>query len=98
MVSVRACARHSSQFESSSPAKFARQIAREIPLLARVHWSFLGQLSPAAPNEAADLNVQIADVERVLFDELPPWLDLIAHEHAEQLVGPNRIAHLHLQQ
>src|SRR6185503_3224621 len=36
-------------------------------------------------------HVEVAHVERILFDELPARLDLVAHQHAEELVGAHRI-------
>src|SRR5439155_14840359 len=35
-------------------------------------------------------NVEVSDVERVLFDERAPKLDVLAHEHGEELVGAAR--------
>jgi len=47
-------------------------------------------------NARAASDVQIANVQRVLFDELSARLDLIPHQHTEELVHANRIAHLDL--
>src|SRR5262245_64904755 len=43
-------------------------------------------------------DVEVAHVERVLLDELPPRLHLVAHEGGEDLVGLVRVLDLHLQQ
>src|SRR5262249_4398664 len=43
-------------------------------------------------------DVEVAHVERVFLDELPPWLHLVAHEGGEDLVGLVRVLDLHLQQ
>src|SRR5436190_1807231 len=34
----------------------------------------------AAPGSRPQLHVQVPDVERVVFDELPPSLDILPHE------------------
>ena len=39
------------------------------------------------PSPAGLLHVEVLHVERVVFDELPARLDLIAHERREHLVG-----------
>src|SRR5688572_16961223 len=51
----------------------------------------------AGPFGPAVLNVQIPYVERVVFDELAAWLDLVAHECGEHLVRFGVVfgAHLH---
>ena len=59
----------------------------------------LAQRDPAPlwQRAVAALNVQIAHVQSVVFDELTPRFDLVAHQHAEQLVSAHRIVHLDLQ-
>ena len=54
--------------------------------------------SPEPRGLDVQLDVEVAHVQRVLFDELATWLDLIAHQHTEQLIGPHRVAHFDLQQ
>src|SRR6266545_6709805 len=44
------------------------------------------------------LDVEVLDVERVVFDELPARLDLIAHERGEHQVRLGVILRLHLQE
>src|SRR5262249_54214852 len=48
--------------------------------------------------DGADSDVEVPHVERVLLDELPPRLHLVAHEGGEDLVGLVRVLDLHLQQ
>ena len=47
---------------------------------------------------AAPSHVQIGHTQRVVLDELAARLDLVAHEHGENLAGADRILDLHLQQ
>src|SRR6187401_866007 len=44
------------------------------------------------------LNIQIADVERVVFDELPTRLDLVTHQRGEHLIGFCMVFGTHLQE
>jgi hypothetical protein len=37
------------------------------------------------------LNVQIAHVQRVVFDELAPWFDHVTHQDGEHPVGVHGI-------
>jgi hypothetical protein len=36
---------------------------------------------------SSELNIQIRHIQRILLNELPSWLDLLAHQPREQLVG-----------
>ena len=38
-------------------------------------------------------DVEVLDVEGVLLDEIAAGLDLLAHQHAEQVVGCGRVGH-----
>ena len=44
------------------------------------------------------LHIQVANLQRVRLDELPPRLDLVAHQDREDLVGLDDVVHPHLQQ
>src|SRR5947208_15066621 len=37
------------------------------------------------------LHIEVSHVQRVVFDELPAWLDYIAHQNREHLVGIDRV-------
>src|SRR5688500_16042499 len=43
-------------------------------------------------------NIQVADVERVLLDEVLAGLDLVAHEDREDRVGLDRVLDAHLEE
>src|SRR6202035_5949863 len=51
-----------------------------------------------APKRERSLDVQVADVERVGLDELPPRLDLVAHQDGEDRVGLDVVLDPHLQE
>ena len=46
----------------------------------------------------AESNIQIRHFQRILLDELAPWLNLIAHQRGEHLVGGDGIFNPDLQQ
>src|SRR6218665_2892794 len=43
-------------------------------------------------------NVDVTRPERIHLDEVPPWLDLIAHQHREHAIGLDGVVDLHAQQ
>jgi hypothetical protein len=45
----------------------------------------------------ANSDIEIADVEGVLFDEVAAGFDVVAHQNAENLVGAGRVCHGHLE-
>src|SRR5688500_15799584 len=69
------------------------QILRPVPGGVRA-----SRNGPSARVRTARLDVEVTNVERVLLDELATGLDLIAHEHAEELVGTDGVAHAYLQE
>src|SRR3954463_5717142 len=54
--------------------------------------AYRGQTSPSTSSD-----VEIAHVERVLFDELAPRLDQIAHQLREDAIGLFHLFDLHLE-
>ena len=44
------------------------------------------------------LDVQILDVQRIVFDKLAPLLDIFAHQRGEYLLGFHKVFQLHLKQ
>ena len=44
------------------------------------------------------LNVEVSDVEGVVFDELPPRLDGVAHQHRKDLVGFDHVVDPYFEQ
>ena len=42
-------------------------------------------------------DVEVADFEGVLFDEVAAGFDVVAHQHSENLVGRGGVFHRHLQ-
>ncbi len=44
------------------------------------------------------LNVQILNVQRVVFDKFAARFDLVAHQHSENLIGFDRVINFDLQQ
>src|ERR1019366_9469584 len=64
---------------------------------------FRGQVSQIpgesrAASPPVDLDVEEPDILCVSLDERPPCFDVLAHQHAEQLVGLRRVVERHLPQ
>src|ERR1044071_9255786 len=54
--------------------------------------------SDASDSARQELDVEVADVERVFFDELAARLDEVAHQLGEDAVGGLHLLDLHLEQ
>lgn len=50
------------------------------------------------PGSGLGSDIQLANVERVGLDEVAPWLDLVAHQHGENLLCFHRIVDTNLEQ
>src|ERR1051326_8555104 len=56
-----------------------------------------GYTSAGRPSVLISSDIQIPNVERVLFDEQPARLDLVAQEDRENLVGLGGVGKVHLE-
>ena len=84
-------------FDVDGNARFVVMVRRGLGWSQGVAWT----RCPAAPAPAPSTphsDVQVAHVQRVVFDELAARLDLIAHQRREHLVGFGVVLGAHLQQ
>ena len=62
------------------------------------HFSGTPMTDSAVAGHRGSLHIQIPRLQRVLLDKLPPWLDLVAHQDAEEIVGGADVLDFHLRQ
>ncbi len=48
-------------------------------------------------HSAGELDIQVLHIQRILFDEPAPALDILAHQRREDLLATRDILELHLQ-
>src|SRR5665213_843200 len=48
------------------------------------------------PDSVSALNIQVLHIQRILFDKLPPRLDILAHQRRKDLLRRGNVLKLHL--